>query len=148
MTLPLEVARQSWCSSLLPSLLRLQASGLATSTLLVVVGDQGQVQAPLLAHTLVLAAASPILASILASSRDSEITLILAGVEREEMEGVLEDIYLGRDRVRVFLQQWGLWEEDIQVDSNLGGSRWLGDGLGPNKKPEDKATPIQEPTST
>ena len=71
------------------------------------------------------------------------------------MEGVLEDIYLGRDRARVFLQQWGLWEEDIQLESNLGDSRGIGeskiqgaDGLGPNKMPEDKATPIQEPSST
>ena len=108
----LEGAERAWSSSLLPSLLRLRTEGLTTDTHLVTVGDQGPCNAPLLAHSLVLAAASPTLAQILATSSDNEeITLILPGVEREEMEEVLEDIYLGKDRARVFLQQWGLWEE-------------------------------------
>ena len=100
MTLVSEVASQLWRLSQLPSLLRLQIQGLTTNTLLVVVGEQGPCQEPILAHSLVLAAASPALASILATSRDSEITLILDGVEREEIEEVLEDIYMGRDRAR------------------------------------------------
>ena len=95
MTLVSEVAGQVWRSSLLPSLLRLQSKGLATDTFLVVVGEQGSCQDPLLAHSLVLAAASPVLASILATSRDSEITLILAGVEREEMEAVWRILQTG-----------------------------------------------------
>ena len=121
MTLESEVAGQSWRSLLLPSLLRLQMDGLATDTSLVVVGQQGACQEPLLAHSLALAAASPALASLLATSRDPVVTLILAGVEREEMEEVLEDIYLGRERARVFLQKWGFWEEDVQDESDLGG---------------------------
>ena len=96
---------------MLPSLHRLRTEGLTTDTCLVTVGEQGPGGAPLLAHSLVLAAASPTLAPILASLSDNEeITLILPGLEREEMEEVLEDIYLGRDKARVFLQEWGLWE--------------------------------------
>ena len=120
MTLVSEAVGQLWRLSLLPSLLRLQTEGLTTNILLVGVGEQGPCQEPLLAHSLVLAAASPALASILATSRDSEITLILAGVEREEIEEVLEDIYMGRDRARVFLQKWRLWEEDVESEIRSG----------------------------
>ena len=117
----IESAGQIWSSSLLPSFLSLQTSGLTTDTCLVTVGEQGQCTVPLLAHSLVLAANSPLLASILATSSDSEnITLILCGVEREEMEGVLKDIYLGRERARVFLQQWGLWE--LEKEERVDGS--------------------------
>ena len=112
-----EDAGWAWSSSLLPSLYRLQTEGLTTDLLLVTVGEQGPCKTPLLAHSLVLAAASPVLAGILATSRDKEITLILAGVEREQVEGVLEDIYLGRDRARVFLEQWGLWEEEEIIET-------------------------------
>ena len=106
-----EGAGRAWSSTLLPSLHRLRTEGLTTDTCLVTVGEQGPGGAPLLAHSLVLAAASPTLAPILASLSDNEeITLILPGLEREEMEEVLEDIYLGRDKARVFLQEWGLWE--------------------------------------
>ena len=102
----------TWSSNLLPSLLSLQNSGLATDLHLVTVGQQGDLQEPLLAHSLVLAAASPTLATLLATSRETgQVTLIMPGVEREEMVGVLEDIYLGRHRARVFLQQWGLQVE-------------------------------------
>ena len=101
----------NWRSSLLPSLLSLQTSGLATDLQLVSVGQQGVLQEPLLAHSLVLAAASPTRASILATSRETgQVTLILPELERQELEGVLEDIYLGRDRARLFLQQWGFQE--------------------------------------
>ena len=105
---------------MLPSLHKMQTLGLATDTL-VTVGEQGPWQTPLLAHSLVLAAASPALAKILATCRDKEITLILPGLEREEVEGVLEDIYLGRERAGVFLKQWGLLEEDSRVNSDDGG---------------------------
>ena len=118
----LESAGQTWRSSLLPSLLSLQTCGLATDLHLVTVGHGGVLQEPLLAHSLVLAAASPTLATILATSRDTgQITVIMPGLERQEMEGVLEDIYLGRDRARVFLQQWGLWKhgEEENFDGNL-----------------------------
>ena len=126
MTLDSEAAGQLWRLSLLPSLLRMQMAGLTTNTLLVVVGEQGPCQEPLLAHSMVLAAASPALASILATSRDSEITLIMAGVERNEMEEVLEDIYLGRDRAMVFLKQWGLWDEDVDSESIHGDCTGIG----------------------
>ena len=116
MSILLEGAVQAWSLNFLPSLWSLQTEGLTTDTLLVTVGGQGPSGVPLLAHSLVLAAASPTLARILATSSDTEeITLILPGVEREEMEGVLEDIYLGRDRARVFLQHWGLWEESHKI---------------------------------
>ena len=151
MTLVSEAEGQLWRSSLLPSFLRLQTEGLTTNTLLVVVGEQGACQEPLLAHSLVLAAASPALASILATSRDSEITLILAGVEWEEMEGVLEDIYMGRDRARVFLQQCGLWEEDLESESISSDCKDIGettfqvtDDLGQKQKPEAISSLTQE----
>ena len=80
----------TWRSNLLPSLLSLQTSGLATDLQLVTVGQQGDFQEPLLAHSLVLAAASPTLATILATSRDTgQVTLIMPGLERQELEGVL-----------------------------------------------------------
>ena len=149
MTLVSEAAGQSWRSELLPSLLSLQSKGLATDTLLVVVGEQGLCQEPLLAHTLVLAAASPVLANILATSRDPQVTIILAGVEREEMEVVLEDIYLGRDRASVFLQQWGLWEEDVLLESYSDGDMEEGkieiiDDLREKQMPKENAFPSQE----
>ena len=68
-----EGAGRAWSSSLLPSLLRLRTEGLTTDTHLVTVGDQGPCNAPLLAHSLVLAAASPTLARILATSSDKEL---------------------------------------------------------------------------
>ena len=107
----LKCAGQTWRSSLFPSLLSLQTSSLATDLQLVTVGQQGALQEPLQAHSLVLAAVSPRLASLLATSRDTEVCLLLPGLERQELEGVLEDIYLGRDKARLFLQQWGLLEQ-------------------------------------
>ena len=133
---------------MLPSLLGLQSQGLATDTLMVPVGEQGVCQEPLLAHSLVLAAASPVLASLLATSRDPQVILILAGVEREEVEVVLEDLYMGRDKARVFLQKWGLWEED---DSNSGdytdteeSKVEITTDLRPEQKPTENSSPIQE----
>ena len=109
----LEGAEQEWRSSLLPSLLSLWTEGLTTDTRLVSVGEQGTCGPPLLVHSLILAAASPALASILATSSDNEeITLILPGLERQELEGVLEDIYLGKEKAWIFLQKWGLWQEN------------------------------------
>ena len=102
-----------------------------------------------------LGSSQPVLASILATSRDSEITLILAGVEREEMEDVLEDIYLGRDRARVFLQQWGLWEEDVESESISGDCKYIGeskfkvdDDIRQQQMPEANSSHTQELTSS
>ena len=118
----LESAGQTWRSSLLPSLLSLQTCGLATDLHLVTVGHGGVLQEPLLAHSLVLAAASPTLATLLATSRvQEELTLLLPGLEREEMEGVLKDIYLGRDRAGVFLHQLGFLEEDNKMRGDYHG---------------------------
>ena len=68
----IETATTSWNQNLFSDLAKLREEGIATDVEVVVVDKKGLVSpAPILAHSLVLAAISPALASILASSGDA-----------------------------------------------------------------------------
>ena len=94
--------------SLLSDVASLRREGLATDTRVVVVEEDGVEGGaePILAHSLVLAAASPSLAAILASSGEASegFTLILIDVGRIETEAAIRDLYLGhKEAVNVLL---------------------------------------------
>ena len=93
--------------TLLSDVANLRKEGLATDTRVVVMEEndglnkeaasKGHAE-PILAHSLVLAAASSSLADILASSGDPSegFTIILIGVGRLKAEAAIRDIYLGK----------------------------------------------------
>ena len=78
----------------------LRREGLATDTKVVAMEEEKTAE-PILAHSLVLAAASSSLASILASSGDSSegFTIVLVGVGRLKAEDAIRDIYLGNNEI-------------------------------------------------
>ena len=106
----IEKAVTSWNQNLLADLASLREEGLSTDTELVVFNKKGFASEPILVHSLVLAAVSPSLASILASSSDASegFTLVLPGAERVDVENAIRDLYLGKQGGVAFLQSWGL----------------------------------------
>ena len=107
----IETATTSWNQNLSSNLAKLREEGIATDVEVVVVDKKGLVSPPpILAHSLVLAAISPALASILASSGDASegFTLILPGEDRWVVEDAIKDLYSGQKGGRAFLQSWGL----------------------------------------
>ena len=118
--------------SLLSDMANLRREGLATDTRVVAMEEKEEKTAePILAHSLVLAAASSSLASILASSGDSSegFTILLVGVGRLKAEAAIRDIYLGNNKaVNVLLAREGGDEsvkdggEDVRDGREDGGS--------------------------
>ena len=107
----IETATTSWNQNLFSNLIKLREEGIATDVEVVVVDKKGLVSpAPILAHSLVLAAISPALASILASSGDASegFTLIFPGGDRRVVEDAIKDLYSGQKGGIAFLQSWGL----------------------------------------
>ena len=91
---------------------KLRREGLATDTRIVVMEENGlnkeaaSKAEPILAHSLVLAAASSSLAAILASSGDPSegFTILLVGVGRIKAEAAIRDIYKGnKEAINVLL---------------------------------------------
>ena len=89
--------------SILTDMAILRKEGLATDTRVIVMEEaEGGLKKtctnPILAHSVVLAAASPALAALLASVGEAseEFTLVLVGVERTQAEQAVKDIYLGK----------------------------------------------------
>ena len=89
--------------SILTDMAILRKEGLATDTRVIVMeeaegGLKKSCTNPILAHSVVLAAASPALAALLASVGEAseEFTLVLVGVERTQAEQAIKDIYLGK----------------------------------------------------
>ena len=105
----IEKAATSWNQNLLADLASLREEGLSTDTELVVFDKNGFASTPILVHSLVLAAASPALASILASAGDSSegFTLVLPGEKRVDVENAIRELYLGKQGGTAFLQSWG-----------------------------------------
>ena len=97
MPLVLEGVMSSRSRNLMADLTLLRKEGLTTDTRVVVVDNKKGSAAPILAHSLVLAAASPVLASILASSGDTSegFTIILPGMEWERVEKEMDRMYKG-----------------------------------------------------
>ena len=108
----IEKATTSWNENLLADLASLREEGLSTDTKLVVFDKNGKIDStnPILVHSLILAAASPVLASILASTGDASegFTLVLPGEERIDVENAVKDLYLGKEGGIAFLRSWGL----------------------------------------
>ena len=107
----IETATTSWNQNLFSNLAKLREEGIATDVEVVVFDKKGLVSpAPILAHSLVLAAISPALASILASSGDASegFTLIFPGGDRGVVEDAIKDLYSGQKGGIAFLQSWGL----------------------------------------
>ena len=85
--------------SILTDMAILRKEGLATDTRVIVMeeaegGLKKSCTNPILAHSVVLAAASPALAALLASVGEAseEFTLVLVGVERTQAEQAVKDI--------------------------------------------------------
>ena len=106
----IEKAVTSWNQNLLADLASLREEGLSTDTELVVFDKNGVASTPILVHSLVLAAVSPALASILSSSGDAfeGFTLVLPGEDRADVENAIIDLYLGKEGGVAFLQSFGL----------------------------------------
>ena len=108
----LESAVHMWNRDLLSDISVLRLEGCATDLQLVAMGQDGP-SAPLLAHSLVLVAASPVLATLLSSGYLTQgATIIFSGVERQQLEVALEDIYQGNSSAFEFLS-YGLVEDSI-----------------------------------
>ena len=92
-----EGAVDSWNTCLLDDLARLKEQDVATDVEVVVVEDNGRTIASFRAHSLVLAASSPSLASLLASAGDDSegFTLLLPGEEVVKVEEAIKETYLG-----------------------------------------------------
>ena len=154
----IEKASKSWNKNLLADLASLREEGLSTDTELVVFDKNGFASTPILVHSLVLAAVSPLLAKTLASSGDASegFTLVLPGEERLDVENAIRDLYLGKQGGIAFLQSWGLLgggkrkdeevkeeepsddDGDIDIDDNLGD---LGDAEGREDNSDELSTP-------
>ena len=104
--LRLESAVNTWNRDLLSDVSLLRMEGCFTDTQLVAVG-QGGPSAPILAHSLVLAAVSPVLATLLLSSCDC--TIIFPGVERQQLEETITRLYEGK-----------LHEDDMHIMRSFG----------------------------
>ena len=106
----IEKAVTSWNQNFLADLASLREEGLSTDTELVVFDKNGVASTPILVHSLVLAAVSPALASILSSSGDAfeGFTLVLPGEDRTDVENAIIDLYLGKEGGVAFLQSFGL----------------------------------------
>ena len=107
----IETATTSWNQNLFSNLAKLREEGIATDVEVVVFDKKGLVSPPpILAHSLVLAAISPALASILASSGDASegFTLIFPEGDRGVVEDAIKDLYSGQKGGIAFLQSWGL----------------------------------------
>ena len=84
-------------SDLLADFASMRRDGFATDTRVIAV-DDGATTTPILVHSLVLAASSPILANLLASSGNNMdgFTIILTGVKRNEVESEICKMYGGQ----------------------------------------------------
>ena len=117
-----EGAVRTWNTDLLHNMAKLREDGVATDVTVVVVDDNGHTSFP--AHSLVLAATSPSLAAILASSGDNSesFTLILPGEDRAEVERAIRDSYLGERDLGRFLgrqQKEKLQRESVKEEAPL-----------------------------
>ena len=92
----IEKATTSWNENLLADLASLREEGLNTDTKVVVFDKNGKIAStnPILVHFLILAAASPVLASALASTRDASegFTLVLPGQAFQRSWGLVEGV--------------------------------------------------------
>ena len=106
-----EGAVDSWNTCLLDDLARLKEQDVATDVEVVVVEDNGRTIASFRAHSLVLAASSPSLASLLASAGDDSegFTLLLPGEEVVKVEKAIKETYLGEGNL---LQLCGLGQRE------------------------------------
>ena len=97
MPLVIEGVMSSRSRNLMADLTLLRKEKLATDTRILVVDNKGVASDPILVHSLVLAAASPVLASVLASSGESSegFTIILPGMERGMVEREMDRLYDG-----------------------------------------------------
>ena len=97
MPLVIEGVMSSRSRNLMADLALLRKEKLATDTRILVVDNKGVASDPILVHSLVLAAASPVLASVLASSGESSegFTIILPGMERGMVEREMDRMYDG-----------------------------------------------------
>ena len=104
MPLVLEGVMSSRSRNLMADLALLRKEGLATDTRVVVVNNKGSA-GPIFVHSLVLAAASPVLSTILESSGDASegFTIILPGVEKELVEAELDRMYKGDLRLDLLI---------------------------------------------
>jgi len=123
----IEAAELTWKGSLLKELMTLRKEGVTTDTRVMVVGEEGSTT--LLAHSLVLAAASPTLATILSScSQEEDFTLVLPGGDANMVEQAINSIYQGKESALGFLREWGLLgEEKEEVKEECKGEGSEGD---------------------
>ena len=98
MPLVIEGVMSGRSRNLMADLALLRKEKLATDTRVLVIDNKGVASDPILVHSLVLAAASPVLASVLlASSGESSegFTIILPGTDKQRVEEEIDRMYYG-----------------------------------------------------